>query len=112
MKTLHLFLKHKYYNMIDCGFKTEEYREIKPYWSNRFRCQAHGICDMHTNCIPVAKGLGRCDKYTHVQFHDGYTNKTMTFEIENIEIGFGKAVWGAPDHEVYIIVLGKRKNNK
>ena len=36
----------------------------------------------------------------------------MTFEIEKIELGFGKAVWGAPDHEVYIIVLGKRKNNK
>ena len=33
MKTLHLVLNRKWYNMIDCGFKTEEYREIKPYWS-------------------------------------------------------------------------------
>lgn len=107
MKTLDLVLKHHWYDMIASGEKKEEYREIKPYWNNRFRCQAYGICDMHTDCIRVAEGLV-CDKYTHVQFHRGYTNTTMTFEIEKIELGFGKAEWGAPNHEVFIIVLGQR----
>lgn len=35
MKTLHLPLKAKWYNMIESGVKTEEYREIKLYWINR-----------------------------------------------------------------------------
>lgn len=41
MKTLHLPLKAKWYEMIESGVKTEEYREIKPYWENRIRCQAY-----------------------------------------------------------------------
>ena len=30
MKTLDLVLKHKWYDMIACGEKKEEYRAIKP----------------------------------------------------------------------------------
>ena len=33
--TLHLFLKDKWYDLIKSGDKTEEYRDIKPYWLNR-----------------------------------------------------------------------------
>lgn len=108
MKILHLVVKNKWYDLIEKGIKKEEYRSIKPYWNNRFRCQAYGICDLHTNCIRVANGLGVCDKYTHVQFHKGYTNTTMTFEIENITLGLGKSEWGAPAEEVFIIKLGER----
>lgn len=32
MKTLCLPLKKEWYKMIESGVKTEEYREIKPYW--------------------------------------------------------------------------------
>ena len=35
MKTLTLFLKKKWFDMIASGEKTEEYREIKPYWEKR-----------------------------------------------------------------------------
>ena len=35
MKTLDLVLKRKWYDMIASGEKTEEYREIKPYWIMR-----------------------------------------------------------------------------
>lgn len=34
-KTLHLTLKKKWFDMIASGEKKEEYREIKPYWSQR-----------------------------------------------------------------------------
>lgn len=34
MKKLHLVLKHKWYNKIESGEKTSEYRECKPYWNN------------------------------------------------------------------------------
>lgn len=30
MKTLDLVLKYKWYDMVDSGVKTEEYREFKP----------------------------------------------------------------------------------
>lgn len=35
MKTLTLSLKKKWFDMIASGEKTEEYREIKPYWEKR-----------------------------------------------------------------------------
>ena len=35
MKTLHLTLKKKWFDMIASGKKKEEYREIKPYWFER-----------------------------------------------------------------------------
>ena len=35
MKKLDLILKAKWYDMIESGAKTEEYREITPYWVNR-----------------------------------------------------------------------------
>lgn len=36
MKTLHLNLKKKWFDMILSSEKKEEYREIKPFWENRF----------------------------------------------------------------------------
>jgi hypothetical protein len=35
MKTLKLTIKKKWFNMIESGEKTEEYREITQYWINR-----------------------------------------------------------------------------
>ena len=36
MRILNLPLKAKWYDMIESGIKTEEYREFKPYWIKRF----------------------------------------------------------------------------
>lgn len=35
MNILHLTLKKKWFDLILSGKKTEEYREIKPYWEKR-----------------------------------------------------------------------------
>lgn len=35
MKILDLVLKHQWYDLIEDGVKTEEYRELKPYWIKR-----------------------------------------------------------------------------
>lgn len=85
-KILYLPLKAKWYEMIESGVKTEEYREIKRYWSKRL----------------FFKG------FTHVKFSYCYTNRTMTFELERITIGKGNPEWGAPTEDVFIIKLGKR----
>ena len=86
MKTLYLPLKKEWYEMIERGVKTEEYREIKTYWNIRL----------------IYKGL------THVKFSYGYTKRTMIFEIERITIGKGNPEWGAPKEDCYIIKLGER----
>lgn len=88
---LHLPLKSKWYNLIESGIKTEEYREIKPYWIKRL-------------CITDSD----FKHYDKVKFSYGYTKKTMTFLIEKISKGKGKKEWGAMDDEVFIITLGNR----
>lgn len=86
-KELHLILKHKWYDMIASGEKKVEYRDLKDYYRKKFYNK----------------------NYTHVVFHKGYTNETMTFRIEGIGIGEGKPEWGAePDKNYFKIVLGKR----
>lgn len=88
---LHLPLKSEWYNLIESGIKTEEYREIKPYWIKR-------LCITNSDF----------KHYDKVKFSYGYTKKTMTFLIEKISKGKGKKEWGAMDDEVFIITLGNR----
>lgn len=88
---LYLPLKSEWYNLIESGIKTEEYREIKPYWIKRL-------------CISDSD----FKHYDKVKFSYGYTKKTMTFLIEKISKGKGKKEWGAMDDEVFIITLGNR----
>lgn len=82
---LHLVLKHQWYNLIESGEKTSEYREIKPYWENRFK-----------------------KHYDTVTFQKGYTKNppTMVFEIISIEKTSEKNDLNLD--EVYEIKLGKR----
>ena len=90
MKTLHLVLKFKWYDMIARGEKKEEYRSISSFWLKK-----------------INDGSALCDK---VRFHRGYTDTTMTFKIKDIKVGKGKTEWGAPDEDVFIIKLGERIN--
>ena len=101
--------------MIESGVKTEEYREIKPYWEKRL-VDYKAIVEDYTKIVCRKYLIGKhpdiCREYprgyTHVKFSYGYTKRTMTFEIESITIGWGKTEWGAPDKEVFIIKLGRR----
>ena len=101
--TLHLPLKKQWYEMIESGIKTEEYREIKPYWTRRF-------IGMNQPLFSFRYGYQQANfkGYTHVRFSYGYTNRTMTFEIKEITIGKGNPEWGAPKEDVFIIKLGER----
>lgn len=121
MKTLHLVLKAKWYDMIASGVKKEEYREIKPYWVNRLlrikRDFAYDF-DSYSDCINMLESetkhaMDAMDAeyidYDYICFHRGYTSTTMTFVVESIDIGQGKPEWGAPaDRDVFIIKLGER----
>ena len=113
-KTLCLPLKKEWYEMIESGIKTEEYREIKPYWSKRFLKNFPITWRMALNIGMLSKNYAHLygkelyPEYTHIKFSYGYTKRTMIFELEKIAIGKGKPEWGAPNEDVFIIHLGKR----
>lgn len=96
MNILHLTLKAKWYDMINCGIKTEEYREIKDYWFKRLVWNPW-------------EGEYYSKKYDRVVFHFGYTNRTMMFEITSITFDTGKVEWGAEKGKLYFVIkLGRR----
>lgn len=103
--TIHLVLKHKWYDMIDSGEKLEEYRDATPYWIKRLlgrqelKLMAARLSQRVR--LPIKKG-------TTVTFHRGYTNTTMTYHIEYLAWGHGLPQWGAPKDRCLIIRLGKR----
>lgn len=124
-KILDLPLKKEWYTMIDSGVKTEEYRELKPYWCNRLLYfTTLGVKeyweDILRKTILTVSKISFLDfnkmlikqygtrGYTHVRFRYGYTKKTMLFEIKSISIGKGNKEWGAPDDDVFIIKLGEK----
>lgn len=105
--------------MIESGVKTEEYREIKPYWIKRLMAHKDGykipefMLEVYSEHITTLKVLLSEDKlesidFDSIKFSYGYTKRTMTFELERITIGKGRKEWGAPDNDVFIIKLGGR----
>lgn len=120
MKVLDLPLKKEWYDMIESGIKTEEYREIKPYWEKRLldykrikryvednRKELFAKRLLFPNRQVIEDACGSFQRgYTHVRFRYGYTKRTMLREIESITIGHGNPDWGAPsDRRVFIIKL-------
>ena len=99
-KILYLPLKKEWYEMIESGVKTEEYREIKPYWDKRLMRDKWNFCTDSLCHIPQV--------FDAVKFSYGYTKRTMTFECKGITIGKGRKEWGAPGEDVFIIKLGER----
>ena len=95
--TLHLVLKHKWYDLIASGKKKVEYRAMSEYWSSRLLLETN-------NGSPV-----KVKTYDSVVFHKGYTSIVMEWEIKKIDVGHGDPVMGAdPDYPVFRIHLGER----
>jgi len=129
MKVLNLNLKKQCFDMILSGEKTEEYREIKPYWIRRFvnfdnypkesaddfKYMAENIhYDIVENGYPADKVLtayyGVINSYDAVRFSNGYGKNapSVTVECKGIVIGIGVTAWGAVHSiEYFVIKLGK-----
>ena len=67
MRILTLNLTYKWFDEIEAGRKTIEYREIKPYWEKRIWGQRHRI--------------------THVCFVRGYTGRFTHRRVTKIDKG-------------------------
>lgn len=99
MNTLRLTLNKKWFDLILLGVKTEEYREIKDYWSRRLTIE--------TGSEPTAFEF---KKFDQIEFKNGYRPDSPTFTIEckGIKIGRGNPDWGAePAKLYYVLELGK-----
>ena len=99
-KVLTLTVSKEWFDMIASGEKTEEYREIKPYWVTRLFQNNSNIVDVRYLASALA---GRTDllkkyidaqrivlkQYTHVSFINGYRKDSPRIEkeIESITIG-------------------------
>lgn len=96
VKTLHLTLTKKWYDMVKSGEKRVEYRELKPYWKSR-------LCDKDE------RGVYQFKKFTHVEFRNGYGKSLpfMRFEITEMTVGIGDQKFGAPLHKNVFIIKFK-----
>jgi hypothetical protein len=99
-------LKKSWYEKIKSGEKTIEYREVKPYWTKRFKragCENNKgdielLFENKIVCIsPVIKA--KC------KLRLGYTDKYLTATIGKIEIVNGKNTDLHIDKPVYAIHL-------
>lgn len=117
LKQLHLVLKKQWFEEIALGRKSEEYRELKPYWEKRLLDYAGIKRDYKMLAFRrflTGRSVDPLDYprgFTHVTFRLGYHKDAprMTFELESITIGKGKEEWGAkPDTPYFIIKMGKR----
>ena len=112
-KVLTLTVSKHWFDMIVANEKTEEYREIKPYWVARLFQNNSNIVDMKY----LASGLEwRTDllkkyidaqrivlkQYTHVLFINGYRKDSPRIEKEIESITIGKPKKGlCPDKWIY-----------
>lgn len=97
-----LTLKKKWFDMILSGIKTEEYREMKPYWEKRFVNYFGQHHDFTTKDVPT---LAWSEQKRCVVFRNGYGNDKPEFTAEcTISEGYGKAIWGAEDGIKYYVL--------
>lgn len=95
---LRLPLCKKWFDMIRDGIKTEEYREIKPYYNKRFYSSDYQF-QRH---------------YDYVEFTLGYPAKddkerTLRFKNPLILIGNGRPEWGAQIGKSYWVITWQKE---
>lgn len=91
-KILTLTVSKQWFDKIVSGEKTEEYREIKPYWASRLvNQQAESGEVLFDEFGGYCRVIGKLEHkpYTHVLFINGYRKDSQRIEkeIESITIG-------------------------
>lgn len=84
-------IKKQWFDMIVKGEKKEEYREIKPYYTTRFK--SIGLLD------------NKDPKQVMIALRNGYSKDDPTLIVTvQLATGTGKKEWGAIPGEVYYIL--------
>lgn len=114
---LRLPLKTKWFEMTKSGIKTEDYRDITPYWIMRFldtsKEPTWGINDFvrefqyHGNELGFIEKYGK--KFTKNVMTLDYpkstdTERVLRLEHKGIEIRTGNPEWGAIPGKLYFVI--------
>ena len=122
---LQLSLTTEWFLMTKSGEKTEDYREITPYWFKRmfncFEIEEDEIKDL-VELAQTGRNVSWFNEWELLSLKPfntntmtfgypkkGDTERTLIFEHDGIEIRTGKPEWGAePDKLYFVIKHGKR----
>ena len=122
MANLQLSLKKEWFEMTKSGIKTEDYREITPYWFYRLFENGHKsklirqeACDNFRNPNSATNWNFKNGYYFKFKPFEmnimtlGYpkstdTERILKLEHKGIEIGYGKPEWGAEPNKLYFII--------
>lgn len=110
-KVLTLTVSKQWFDMIVADKKTEEYREIKPYWASRLvnhQAESGEVRFDEFGGYSTVVGEPEYKPFTHVLFINGYRKDSPRIEKEIESITIGKPKKGlCPgkwlDHEFFII---------
>ncbi len=103
MAMLTLTLKKKWFDLIKSGVKTEEYREIKPFWTKRLMKPVIDYADGRISIPDVPR------EFDTLVFTLGYPkaddmSRRMVFKNPKIEMRTGNPEWGAEKDKVYYVI--------
>jgi hypothetical protein len=127
MSKLHLQLKKKWFEMTKAGIKTEDYREITPYWCNRLllfngkieskeRWQKCFFKIDYKSTPPnyliedhIDMGIVSFQSFETNMIFLGYpksiwVERILQYEHKGIEISKGKSDWGADPEKFYFVI--------
>ena len=105
-------LKKQWYDKIKSGEKTVEYREVKPYWTDRIFCEYPK--GLRINAMRVLRSKGAEGENCNIpcRLRLGYTKHFMTATITKIAMVDGKDTDLHIDKSVYAIHLNDVKEMK
>ena len=106
---LTLPIKKKWFDMIRFGEKTQEYRDIKPYYTKRFMNVFAPYYDGEPIWERQFKEECRADWFLgepkQIRFRNGYSANSPSFIAEcDLRIGTGNELWGAEFGRDYYIL--------
>lgn len=123
MRNLQLSLKKQWFDLTKSGVKTEDYRDITPYWFKRLFETIIDDNSIEQSLEYILEGydldfINNICGYQPKQFITnimtlGYpkstnTDRILKLEHKGIEIDYGKQEWGAePGKRYFIIKHGK-----
>lgn len=125
MENLQLSLKTKWFEMTKAGIKTEDYREITPYWCNRLALlDGVKMTKEQWRRYLITSGVNYMQKCTEkdqtinpITFKNftknimtlgypksGDTERILILEHKGIEIREGNPEWGAEPNKLYFVI--------
>lgn len=110
MLMLELVLKKKWFDLIQSGEKTEEYREINAYWCSRILTSPYHVVYGEHMAAMLPNGYYN-EKHHQVRFRLGYGKNApeMKFKILGIKVGMPRPEWSEPNpRKSFVIELGER----